>query len=110
MVLTAELGLKGLRATHGRWEELAASSEQEARFQLITMRAVRLESEHLARLAQHLLRPGGIFAWWGGPESKETARVLCENEFSGLQTLGSFQYALPRMTAERSVWMWKKEG
>lgn len=108
-VVTAELGLKGLRAVHGRWEEFSRSVEQAARFQLVTMRAVRLEASHLSKLAPRILRPGGIFAWWGGPESEEAARTLSGKEYPGLKAQGNFPYTLPGMVRPRSIWMWKRK-
>jgi 16S rRNA (guanine527-N7)-methyltransferase len=106
--LTARLGLRDIRAVHGRWEELAGSVNQKNRLQLVTMRAVRLEAGHLSILAPQLLRPGGMFAWWGGPESDEEAQALSENEYPNLEALGSFQYTLPGLSKPRSIWMWKR--
>jgi len=109
-MLSAKLSLKGIRAIHGRWEEFAGSALQDNAFQLITMRAVRLETGHLLKLAPQALRPGGIFAWWGGPESEDTARTFSGNKFPGLEAMESFPYTLPGMTRQRLIWMWKKEG
>jgi 16S rRNA (guanine527-N7)-methyltransferase len=108
-VLAAKLGLKGIRAIHGRWEKFAESVEPGMRFQLVTMRAVRLEPEHLSKLAPKVLCPGGTFAWWGGPGSEEAAQTLAGREFPGMEVQGGFPYALPGMARERSIWLWKKE-
>jgi 16S rRNA (guanine527-N7)-methyltransferase len=107
-VVSSKLGMAGIRAIHGRWEEFADSVEQGMRYQLVTMRAVRLEPEHLSKLASRVLVPGGTFAWWGGPESEETARQLSQNDIPGLEARGSFPYELPGMAKERTIWMWQK--
>jgi 16S rRNA (guanine527-N7)-methyltransferase len=102
----AGLGLKNIRAAHGRWEDFAGDPENSEGFRLITMRAVRLEAEHLSSLASQLLSPGGVFAWWAGPESESSSRQIQEAEFSGLQ-FNQFTYNLPGLK-ERSIWTWRK--
>lgn len=104
--LLAELGLKNIRAAHGRWEEFAAASKNG--FRLITMRAVRLLPEHLLLLASQALEPGGVFAWWAGPGSGQSAGELSGCRFPGLAPRGQYSYALPGLSAPRSVWTWEK--
>jgi 16S rRNA (guanine527-N7)-methyltransferase len=105
---SAAIGLRGIRARHGRWEEFAQESENEASFQLITMRAVRLESAHLQVLARHALAPGGVFAWWAGPEADEQSSGLLREKLSGLEMQGIEHYTLPGIDRERSIWLWRR--
>lgn len=108
-VLLSRLGLPSIRALNGRWEEpdgwLAAEEE---RFTLVVMRAVRLETGHLDRLAPRVLKPGGIFAWWAGPSAGATR----ENQeiHPSLEPLGALSYELPGMSAPRRVHMWRMKG
>ena len=69
----ATLGLKGMRAFHGRWQDLSRMKEHSGGFALITMRALKLEPEHLSSLAPTILAPGGILAWWGAAEPGQKA-------------------------------------
>jgi 16S rRNA (guanine527-N7)-methyltransferase len=106
--VSASIGLRGIRAAHGRWEEFSQKTENEASFQLITMRAVKLESGHLQALARNALAPGGIFAWWAGPEADEQSSGLFQEKFSGLEVQGREHYTLPGIARERSVWLWRR--
>ena len=105
---SATLGLHGIRATHGRWEDFAREDGNKSSFQLITMRAVKLESTHLQVLARQALTPGGIFAWWAGPEADEKSSELLREEFSGLEMRGREHYTLPGIARQRSVWLWRR--
>lgn len=102
----ATLGLKGINALHGRWEELPAAAANRDRFQLITMRAVRLETDHLSNLAARTLRPGGVFAWWAGPESGEN--LLLPAGTTIMAPLPEIPYVLPGIEKTRSVRLWEK--
>lgn len=99
----AKMGLKGIRPAHGRWEDFAASSEKKDIFQLITMRAVRIEERHLSILASRLLRSGGVFAWWAGPEAEKSLEKLFEIHFPHLRTRPNFLYSLPGIANSRSI-------
>ncbi len=104
-----KLGTGGFRPLHGRWEDLAKDPKNKNSFQLITMRAVRLEKRHLSILAAATLRSGGIFAWWAGPESEERARKeLSEAEIPGIAPRERFSYTLPDISRPRSILSWEK--
>ncbi len=108
-VAAEKIGIKGISPIHGRWEELAADPKNKDSFQLITMRAVRLEKKHLSRLAAAALRPGGIFAWWAGPESEARVREeFAKTEISGIEPFRIFKYSLPGISRPRSILYWKK--
>ncbi len=109
-VVAAKLGLGGIRAVHGRWEDFAGQAENRNKLQLITMRAVRIEERHLSTLAVNTLRPGGIFAWWAGPESEATAEELARSPITGLSPRENFSYTLPKASKPRSIVSWKKTG
>jgi 16S rRNA (guanine527-N7)-methyltransferase len=112
----ATLGLEGIRAVHGRWQDFAKAAENTAKLQLITMRAVRLEPQHIISLASMTLAPGGIFAWWGGcPSSTETGDEGCghepvERNYPNIEFLGAYSYPLPGLDRQRAVRLWKKTG
>ena len=105
---SAAIGLQGMRAAHGRWEAFAQAGENKASCQLITMRAVRLEKAHLQVLAREALAPGGVFAWWAGPEVNEQSGELTGAIFSDLEMQGREYYTLPGIDRERSVWLWRR--
>ncbi len=107
---TAALELKGIRALHGRWEEFSAAEENINKFQLITMRAIRLDPEHLSALASRILAPNGVFAWWGGPESERESEKIIERSYPGMQFRERFGYLLPGIKNQRLVWVWRKTG
>ena len=113
--VAAALGLRGIRAAHGRWQDLPGAEENIDKFQLITMRAVRLEPEHITSLASTALAPGGLFAWWGGCRAEEIGDQSCGREpfeanYRGIEFLGAFSYPLPGLERQRAVWVWKKTG
>jgi 16S rRNA (guanine527-N7)-methyltransferase len=60
----AALGLEEITALHGSWQDFRQKKENRNKFQLIVMRALRAEPEHISRLASWLLSPGGVFARW----------------------------------------------
>jgi len=110
-VLCSRLALEGLSVAHSSWEEWARKGRSEGlEFDLITMRAVKLEENHLARLASPLLAPGGIFAWWAGPRSVLPARDLAQScPAEDLAFFKSFPYSLPDTPQERQVMTWIKK-
>lgn len=109
-VTVAKLGLKGAHSLHGNWEDFSAAAENQNSLQLITMRAVRLELSLLSRLASKTLKPGGVFAWWAGPESELTEGDLFHRDIAGLTSREKIFYRLPGISRQRSVWIWRKSG
>jgi 16S rRNA (guanine527-N7)-methyltransferase len=108
-VLLSRLQMTGIRAVNGRWEEPGGwFEEEEERFTLVVMRAVRLETGHLDRLAPRILKPGGIFAWWAGP----SAGTTWENQriHPSLAPLETLSYELPGMSAPRRIHLWRMKG
>lgn len=103
-VVIGRLGLKGLHAVHGRWEDFALVGESKNKFDLITMRAVRLGPQHLSSLASEALCNNGLFAWWAGPESE----ALSVETAGGVIAQASYSYSLPGISRPRSVLIWKK--
>jgi 16S rRNA (guanine527-N7)-methyltransferase len=111
----AALGLKGIRAVHGRWQDFLKAEENIDKLQLITMRALRLEPQHITSLASMTLAPGGLFAWWGGCHPGEIGNSGCgrepfEGNYRNVEFLGAFSYPLPGLERQRAVWVWKKTG
>jgi len=105
-VVAAELGLQRIHPVHGRWEDFAQAPGNRTKFDLITMRAVKLEPRHLSVLANRILRKDGMFAWWAGPESGMPA----VEPSAGLTPLEPYSYTLPGISRSRSVFIWKKTG
>jgi 16S rRNA (guanine527-N7)-methyltransferase len=136
-VLLADLALAQISAVQGRWEDLStrslplqsspnplsirglspiphkppttADQFRDSRFSLITMRALSLCPQHLTRLADTLLRPGGIFAWWAGPKAIHPDSVF-EDQLAGtsMRFAGSHCYVLPTMARERHILLWTR--
>ncbi len=109
--VTAALGLKGIEAMHGRWQDLLQAKQNLDKFQLITMRAVRLEPEHITVLASKALAPGGLFAWWGSSEEVDGQGFGGESvlgNYGGMEFLDSYSYLLPGIKRQRAVWIWRK--
>ncbi len=112
-VLLARLGLRGIRAAQGRWEDLDGleGGKTKGPYRLITMRAVRLEANHLKTLASGSLEPGGIFAWWSGPgegkaETKEEAAGAL-SDTGEMEYMGCRDYRLPWVEASRRLLLWR---
>ena len=109
--VAAALGLKKIRALHGRWQDFSRAGEHLHKFQLITMRAIKLEPEHISSLASMVLAPGGFFAWWGsageGYADGGTGR-LAGKTYGDMVFQGDFNYLLPGIQQKRSVCIWRK--
>ena len=109
-VVVAHLKLTGVYVLHGRWEDWdsldATLTGQE--YGLITMRAVRLETAHLDRLAPRALGRGGLFAWWAGPEEPSPGHSHASH--AGLAFQGEIPYALDPSLRPRRVLLWRKEA
>jgi 16S rRNA (guanine527-N7)-methyltransferase len=111
--VTAALGLEGIRAMHGRWQDLLQAKQNLDKFQLIMMRAVRLEPEHITCLASKALAPGGFFAWWGNSgevEGKGFDAEPVDGNYGDIEFMDAFSYLLPGIKRERVVWIWRKTG
>ncbi len=97
------LGLSGVRAVHGRAEELAHDPDWREGFDLVTARAVAALPT-LAELCLPFVRVGGRFLAMKGPDP---ARELADAERAiaelGARVAGSFSYALPHSGAVHTV-------
>ena len=102
----ASIPLTGVRTLHGRWEEICAAGDlsRGGGADLVTMRAVRLEAMHLERLAPAVLRPGGTFAWWGGPGAESAENMPLEG--TGMKFDRAIGYGLPGVLRTRHVYTW----
>ena len=109
-VVVATLGLQHARAVQGRWEEMEKlpMPAGPAGFELVTMRAVRLEPASL-KLAERSLKPGGLFAWWAGPGSESAGDVFAARpDSAGLAFEGVFPYELPSASRPRQLLLWRR--
>jgi 16S rRNA (guanine527-N7)-methyltransferase len=110
-VLQSRLQLQNLEVLPERWEETLSTKGRGLlnHLDLITMRAVRLEADHLTRLAGRLLAPGGSFAFWSGVRGPETAVQLEGAALSaGLTFQGCFPYLIPLLEHPRHLLLWKR--
>jgi 16S rRNA (guanine527-N7)-methyltransferase len=110
-VLLSSLPCDNMWAVQGRWEEFRfiAHPLAKRRYRLITMRAVRLQREHLEALAAEILEPGGVFAWWAGPCAIVKQEALNPSlRDIGLVFEGEHSYSLPSISQHRRLLIWKK--
>lgn len=106
----SRLPLRNIHAVQGRWEDLGRAGEvfSGERFNLVVMRAVRLEAGHLQSLAPAVLLPGGVFAWWAGPAAGKDADLPAEGPEMAFE--GSFSYELPVASSPRRLLIWRKKA
>jgi 16S rRNA (guanine527-N7)-methyltransferase len=100
----------GITALQGRWEELVRSGHSlpQGHFTVLTMRALRLEPDHLAILASRLLEPGGVFAWWAGPQAADDPEINLLAREAGFIYQEPLLYNLPGKFKPRRLLMWRK--
>ncbi|MHC1744417.1 MAG: 16S rRNA (guanine(527)-N(7))-methyltransferase RsmG [Syntrophobacteraceae bacterium] len=112
-VLTTQLRLSNLNVLHGTWKDWlrTMSGRDLPRMDCITMRAVRLEKEHLTDLARNGLRPGGVFAYWGGPAEGVSESRIKEGWGSPgeMRMLEPIPYTLPCGMGEHRLLRWIRE-
>jgi len=111
-VLQSRLGLADLEVQASRWEEIALDMRQGLmpRWDVITMRAVRLEGKHLEHLAGRFLNSGGRFAFWAGIQGPAAAKDLeAEAGRAGLVLQDCLPYRVPGLDRTRYLLLWKKE-
>jgi 16S rRNA (guanine527-N7)-methyltransferase len=108
----AALELRGIRAVHGRWQDFSKDEDHAREFELITMRALRLEPEHITCLASRVLAPGGVLAWWGVADSENLTEDkdsnTGESKYFDMAFQGDFDYSLPGIDQRRAVRLWRK--
>lgn len=110
-VLLSRLGLKNAWVLNGRWEGMARIQHPMASksFDIIVMRAVRLEKEHVSTLAPGMLNRGGVFAWWAGPGVEDEPGKLPDPPGrDDFLFMGSQPYELPGASRPRRLLLWKK--
>ena len=116
--VAATLGLKGIRVLHGRWQDFSKVEEHANRFELITMRALKLEPEHITGIASRVLVAGGVLAWWGVGDAERLAdgRAGCggpetgERIYRDMEFQDDLKYLLPGIKQRRAIWLWRKTG
>lgn len=117
-VAAADLALKNVSVLHGRFEEapwipkLCRSTEGvrghegAPSFDVITMRAVRMDEAMLRRMGS-ILAPGGLIAYWAGPSSPVPAqRHVALAGDAVLDRLEDAAYELPGLLARRRLIRW----
>ncbi|MCU0573530.1 MAG: 16S rRNA (guanine(527)-N(7))-methyltransferase RsmG [Syntrophobacteraceae bacterium] len=112
-VLQSRMDLPGLDVLASRWEEIALDVRQglTPRWDVITMRAVRLGAQHLHHLAGRFLNAGGWFAFWAGSHGPAAARELEAEAGSAALALEScLPYRVPGLDRTRYLLLWKREG
>ncbi len=110
-VLLSRLKLPNLWALQGRWEDFSRLPGQHPRtnYDLITMRAVRIEPGHLSHFSSKILKNGGQFAWWAGPRCGTDIRdVDASEEGSRIEFLQECAYNLPMIETPRHLVAWRK--
>ena len=112
--VAATLGLKGIRVLHGRWQDFSKVEEHANAFELITMRALKLEPEHITCLASTVLVAGGVLAWWGVGDAERLAghggSQTCKRNYRDMEFQDGLKYSLPGIKQLRAVWLWRKTG
>lgn len=111
-VVVSELGLIHTWPIKGRWEDLEELQGilPAQPFDLITMRAIRLEREHLMRLSK-ALGMGGFFACWAGPRARiemEKGLSLGTMEEEGMTFHADYAYSLPGISDKRRILIWRR--
>jgi 16S rRNA (guanine527-N7)-methyltransferase len=116
--VAATLGLKGIRVLHGRWQDFSKVEEHANKFELITMRALRLEPEHISGLAATVLVAGGVLAWWGVGDAERLAGGWAgcggsetgKKNYRDMEFEHDLEYLLPGIEQRRAIWLWRKTG
>lgn len=114
----ATLGLKGIRVLHGRWQDFSKVEEHANKFELVTMRALRLEPEHISCLASTVLVAGGVLAWWGVGDAERLAGWWAgcggsetgKKNYRDMEFEDDLEYLLPGIEQRRAVRLWRKTG
>lgn len=109
----AALQLPGLSALHESWQDFRKRKENVGTFQLIVMRAIKPEPEHISRLASTLLAPGGFFARWEALDAESPKKALHKTKKHhrlDVEFYGEFAYSLPGLDRPRVVRLWQKPG
>lgn len=110
-VVLSRLRLRGICVLQGRWELFDRIDHPIVRepYDLVVMRALELEREHLTLFASRILRPGGIFAWWAGPQVDRAGEVpFLHEEKAGIAFHRDLGYELPRDAGSRRLLLWKR--
>jgi len=111
-VVLSKLALEDAWAVQGRWEEMERTSRggPPARFDLITMRALRLEHGHLVGLGR-LLAEGGMLVWWAGPGADQGRSESFPREALdqvNVDFAAEHSYTLPTLSERRRILIWKR--
>jgi 16S rRNA (guanine527-N7)-methyltransferase len=106
----SKLQLKSLCAVHGRWQDLTAADVAMQRYDLVTMRALRLNPAELKQLAQCALKPNGVLAWWTSEGDDDSSIKAYNAALLGteIEFEGCFTYNLPSLLKPRRICIWKR--
>lgn len=111
-VLLAQWPAPNVRVLEGRWQDLLRTGHPPLKepLELVTVRAVKLEPEHLTVLASRLLRENGVFAYWAGPEADLTWQQDHRERLAGAGMIfqDTHRYSLPSMAQSRHLFLWRK--
>lgn len=111
-VLLTRLQMRDIRAIQGRWEDLIETETvaTPVNFDLIILRALRLNPYQLAGLAGSILNLGGTIAWWTGPNLDKSTISNYNSQLKkvGIRLEGCFPYNLPSISKTRNICVWKK--
>lgn len=110
-VVLSRLRLENIWALQGRWETFEKTDHPLVKesYDLVVMRALELQKEHLSDFASKILRPGGIFAWWAGPRVnwREKSASFSDQK-KGIVFDRCFNYELPLNEGDRQLLLWKR--
>jgi 16S rRNA (guanine527-N7)-methyltransferase len=100
----AHAGLNNIRVTQMKWQE--AAKQDTEKFDLVTVRALRLENKEILDLARDGLTERGAVALWSTPSAIEKSDLVKCLAQKGITT-DIFSYSLPD-GVERTLMMVKK--
>ncbi|MEJ5300594.1 MAG: RsmG family class I SAM-dependent methyltransferase [Thermodesulforhabdaceae bacterium] len=103
----AYAGLKNIRVEQLKWQE--AIKQESEKFDLVTVRALKLEHKEIEGLFREGLKDGGVIACWSTPHlaEKSLSRGILEYEWEKSITTDLLFYSLPG-GIERVVVLFKK--
>ena len=110
-VVLSNLHLEHISAVHGRWQDPIAAEEAVAPFDLVTMRALRLNPAEFAQLTR-LLKARGALAWWTGAGEDDSIIKAYNSALLGtaIEYEGCFAYDLPSLLKPRHICIWRRSS
>lgn len=121
-VAAADLALKNITVVHGRLEEAPwipkarrsleapGGGEGAPSFDVITLRAVRVDEAMLRKMGS-ILAPGGVIAYWAGPSSPVSLSLpVAAPGDALLDRLEDAAYELPGLRGRRRLIRWVRRN